>query len=214
LALGVDAIAHRATLDTGGTTVAVLGSGIDDETIGPRQNFSLARDILSKGGAIVSEYEPGSPADKWTFPARNRIISGLSRGVVIVEADIKSGALITARHAADQGRDVFAVPGSIFWPRSSGPNSLIQQGAKAVLAPSDILEEYDLEPGPQRTTVSTQDPIQTCIAAILENGPLHADGIIASSGLPASQVMISLSMMELAGTVVRTENGHYRIYKP
>lgn len=211
LALGIDAVAHRTTLDADGKTIAVLGCGVDDETIGPKQNVPLARDILMNGGLIVSEYPPGTPADKWTFPARNRIISGLSKGVLVTEAAIKSGALITARLAADQGRDVFAVPGGIFWPRSEGPNHLIANGAKTVVSADDILEEYGLTGETRVRAVSTHDPVQQSIAAILDDGPAHTDAIIASVALPASQVIATLSRMELTGLVVSTESGLYRI---
>ncbi|HYU64864.1 MAG TPA: DNA-processing protein DprA, partial [Candidatus Paceibacterota bacterium] len=125
LALGIDAAAHTAALEAGGNTIAVLGSGIDDESIYPRTNFNLAHKILNHNGLIVSEYPEGTKAQHFTFPARNRIISGLSRGVVVIEADRESGALITAQFALEQNRDVFAIPGSIFAPRSIGTNSLI-----------------------------------------------------------------------------------------
>ncbi|HXV26484.1 MAG TPA: DNA-processing protein DprA [Candidatus Paceibacterota bacterium] len=209
LALGVDAVAHRAALDAGGATVAVLGSGVDDAMVGPRQNLPLARDILSHGGLLVSEYPPGSPADRWTFPARNRIISGLSKGVLIVEADIKSGALITARLAGEQGRDVFAVPGGIYWPRSAGTNYLIQQGAKAVCTPADVLEEYGVRAG-AAMPVSTSDPVHARIVAILEDGPKHMDDIVAASGMTAAQIVSALSIMELDGTVANAD-GTFRI---
>lgn len=211
LALGIDAVAHRAALDSHGATIAVLGCGVDDGTIGPRQNIPLARDILAKDGLLVSEYAPGTPADRWTFPARNRIISGLSKGVLVTEAALKSGALITARLAADQGRDVFAVPGSIFWPRSEGPNHLIANGAKVVVTAADITDEYGLQSAPADKTVSTNDPVRQNIIAILENGPLHVDAIIASAGRPVPEIMTALSRMELDGTLVGTESGHYRI---
>jgi DNA processing protein len=211
LALGIDAVAHRAALDAGGMTIAVLGCGVDDATIGPRQNVPLARDILQHDGLILSEYPSGTPADRWTFPARNRIISGLSKGVIVTEAAIKSGALITARLAADQGRDVFAVPGGIYWPRSAGPNHLISHGATIVTSAQDVLNEYGYDERSVHHAVSTRDPVQRRIAAILDDGPAHIDSIISSIALPASQVMAALSRMELTGTVVSAENGHYRI---
>lgn len=213
LALGIDAVAHRATLDAGGGTIAVLGSGVDDPTIGPRQNVPLARDILDHDGLILSEFPSGSPADKWTFPARNRIISGLSRGVLVTEAAIKSGALITARLAAEQGRDVFAVPGGIFWPRSAGPNYLIRNGAMIVTDASEILDVYEMGHGTTETgaAVSTSsDPIHQRIVAILDDGPAHLDTIITAAKESASHVMAALSQMELSGTVISMENGHYR----
>ena len=210
LALGVDAIAHRSALDVGGKTVAVLGSGVDDDMIGPRQNMPLARDILAHDGLICSEYPPGTPADKWTFPARNRIVSGLSRGVVVTEAAIKSGALITARLAAEQGRDVYAIPGSIFWPRSSGPHHLIQNGAMAVTSAQEILKDSDIESGDSVSLVSTRDPVQRNIVAILDDGPAHVEKIIETSDLSASEVMVALSHLELTGLVTSLQNGYWR----
>jgi len=210
LALGIDAAAHRACLDAGGTTIAVLGSGIDDDTIGPRTNLGLAHDILSHGGALVSEYAPGTPADRWTFPARNRIISGLSDAVLVIEADIKSGALITARLAADQGRDVLAVPGSVLWSRSAGPNMLIQNGAQAVLAVNDILQVFGHETHQVSGPVSTPNPVHARIAAILENGPASTDVLAAAIDLDAARTMAALTVMEVNGLIVRAGDGTYR----
>ncbi|KKW18658.1 MAG: protecting protein DprA protein, partial [Parcubacteria group bacterium GW2011_GWB1_50_9] len=145
LALGIDAIAHRTAVEAGGATIAVLGSGIDNESLYPPSNQGLARRITESGGAVISEYPPGTPALKEHFPARNRIISGLSKGILVVEAQEKSGALITARFALEQNRDVFAVPGSIFSLSSKGTNALIQEGAKLVSCGEDILKEYGIE---------------------------------------------------------------------
>ncbi|MBI5412482.1 DNA-protecting protein DprA [Candidatus Peregrinibacteria bacterium] len=143
LAIGVDACAHRVVLENGGRTIAVLGSGVD--LIYPRQNESLALEILKKGGAILSEYPLGVIPDAFRFPRRNRIISGLSRGVLVAEGGVESGALITARYALEQGRDVFAVPGNIQQPGMAGTNHLIRRGeAKLVEKAEDILEEYQM----------------------------------------------------------------------
>lgn len=210
LALGIDAVAHRAALDAGGKTIAVLGSGIDDTTIGPRQNLSLARDILANGGLICSEYPPGTEATKWTFPARNRIVSGLSQGVLVTEAARKSGALITARLGAEQGRDAFAVPGSIFWPRSAGPLYLIQNGALAVSSAQEILDAMGVTSSPVSVSVSTQDPVQSRIVAILDDGPHHLDSIISESDIPAPKIMAALTHLELTGSVISMQNGYWR----
>src|SRR3989344_3588610 len=128
LAMGIDAVAHQTALDTGGKTIAILGGGTDDRSIGPQINFRLAINILKSDGLIISEYPEGFHANEKTFPQRNRIISGLSRGTLVIEADEKSGALITAHCALDQNRDVFAVPGSIFSSKSLGTNTLIEKG--------------------------------------------------------------------------------------
>jgi DNA processing protein len=211
LALGVDALAHRTCLDAGGTTAAVLASGIDDDTIGPRTNLGLARDILSNGGALVSEYPPGTPAERWTFPARNRIISGLASAVLIIEAGLKSGALITARHAADQGCDVLAVPGSVFWSRSAGPNMLIQSGAKPVVSATDVLECFGLDDESGSETVSTRHPVHARIAAILNDGPASADTLAAAIEFDAARTLAELSLMEMNGLVCRCSDGTYRM---
>ena len=140
LARGIDSIGHRETLKNNGKTIAVIGSGID--CIYPKENIELANEIIKNGGAIVSEYIVGTQASKMNFPARNRIISGLSNGVVVIEAKKKSGTMITVDFALEQGKEVFAIPGSIFSPNSEGTNELIKQGAKLVLNINDILEEF------------------------------------------------------------------------
>ncbi|MEK7134988.1 MAG: DNA-processing protein DprA, partial [Patescibacteria group bacterium] len=144
LALGIDTQAHLGALEGKGKTTAVMGSAIDDNSIYPSENLNLVQKIISSGGAVISEYEPGTKSEIWFFPERNRIISGLSRGVLIVEAPEKSGALITARVALEQNREVFAIPGSIFSKNSMGTNNLIKSGAKMVTTVDDILEELNL----------------------------------------------------------------------
>lgn len=214
LALGIDAVAHQATLDTGGKTIAVFGTGVDDSSIFPSTNLNLAKDILKAGGLLVSEYPAGTHGQRFTFPARNRIISGLSKGVIIIEADKESGALITAKSALDQNRDVFAVPGNIFSPRSVGPNMLIQQGAKLVLTVSDILSEYSSQLSivdSQLSSLSTSDPVQKKIIAILKsNGPTHIDEIIKKSECETPHVSAALSILEIHGKIKHIGNGIYK----
>ena len=212
LALGVDATAHESTLDAGGPTIAVLGSGVNDDCIGPRSNFKLAMRILDQGGLILSEYESGNPAHKGTFPMRNRIISGLSVGTLVVEADEKSGSLITGRLAAEQNRDVFAVPGNIFSPLARGTNWLLKQGAKLVTSPDDILFGYGLtgESSP-RKTVNVSDPIQKVILVSLsEHGTLSTDEIITACKAGASEVNVALVMLEIQGNIISDGHGKYR----
>lgn len=213
LASGIDSVAHRTTLDANGSTIAVFGTGIGDTDIFPAENVRLAHDIIDRGGLLVSEYPAGMRGQLWMFPARNRIISGLSHGVLVVEADRKSGSLITAKAALDQDRDVFAIPGSIYWPRSVGSNLLIQQGAKPVLCAADILESYKLRqiPLPEQC-LSTSDPVQERILALLrQNGPMHIDTIAAQAGHDTPKVMAAISMLELFGTIVHQGSGTYRI---
>ncbi|MDP2647836.1 MAG: DNA-processing protein DprA [Candidatus Yanofskybacteria bacterium] len=213
LALGIDAVAHDAALEAGGLTIAVLGSGVDDQSIYPRTNLRLSEKIIARGGLIISEYPEGSKPRQFTFPMRNRIISGLSRGVVVIEADKQSGALITARCALEQNRDVFAVPGSIFAPRSTGPNILMGRGAKAVLSAADILEEYpDLKLinhfSPK--TISTQNSVEKKIIAILQdNGPTAVDVLIRNSGEDTSVVLATASILEIRGIIVKNNNSYH-----
>ena len=205
LALGIDAVAHQSALDAGGKTIAVLGSGVDDENIYPKTNFQLGMDVLRKEGLIVSEYPAGFHANEKTFPQRNRIISGLSVGVLIIEADKESGSLITARCALDQNRDVFAVPGSIFSSKSIGPNGLIQQGAKLVSSAEDIINEYGQNlnlSDSKKINISTKNPVQKQILDILDSkGALHADEIIRESKFEPKEIITALSMLEIEGYV-------------
>lgn len=201
LALGIDAVAHAAALEAGGRTVAVLGSGVDQ--IYPAQNRKMALSMIQQG-ALVSEYPLGTRPEASNFPPRNRIISGLSLAVVVIEAGQRSGALITAQFAAEQGRDVFAVPGSILQPSSAGCNALIQNGALPLLTVADLLDQLHLE----RTAVQAEarqtlpaDPTERRLLEHLGVDPVHLDEIVRSSAMPAAQVSGLLAMMELKGLV-------------
>jgi DNA processing protein len=201
LARGIDAVAHKAALDAGGRTIAVLGSGLDQ--IYPPENHALAEAIVQVG-ALVSDYAMGTQPESVNFPPRNRIISGLAKGAVIVEAGESSGALITAGFAAEQGRDVFAVPGSIFARTFQGTNKLIQQGAKLVLSVTDILEELNLTlVTEQRETraVFPADPVEERLLACLSAEPVHVDELGVQMGLPIAQITGTLALMELKGMV-------------
>jgi len=201
LARGIDSVAHRAALEAGGRTIAVLGSGVD--VIYPAESRKLAQATIERG-ALVSEYALGTPPEAGNFPPRNRIISGLSLGVVVIEAGERSGALITADFALEQGREVFAVPGNIFRKKSMGANKLIQQGAKPVLSVEDILEELNLTMVSQQAEVRAIVPENETEAALLEYitaDPVHVDEIGQKSGLPIAQVSSTLALMELKGMV-------------
>ena len=201
LARGVDSVAHKAALDAGGRTIAVLGSGVD--VIYPSEHRPLAeRMILS--GAVLSDYAPGTNPDGVNFPARNRIISGLSLAVIVVEAGQQSGALITAEFAAEQGRDVFAVPGNINAPQSVGCNALIQQGARPLLQPRDVLDALDLTMVQEQRsarTVLPADETEKTLLAVIGQQPIHIDDIRTQVGQPVEQVTAALAMMELKGMV-------------
>lgn len=200
LALGIDSIAHRAALDAGGTTIAVLGNGLPD--LCPRTNRQLGEDIIRSGGAVISEYDPGMPAMLHHFHARNRIVSGLSDGVLITEAASKSGSLNTAHHALEQGREVFAVPGNITSPLSSGCNQLIKQGAAPVTAAEDILEIIAPQLLKPQTELALGDnPVQTRIIQLLQTGMRDGDQLQRESHTDASRFATELTMMELQGII-------------
>lgn len=211
LAAGIDSEAHEAALAGKGKTIAVLGCGVDQYSIFPPENRGLARRIVEAEGVVLSEYSPGTPAVKEHFPQRNRIISGLSKGVLVVEARERSGALITSRLALDQNREVFAVPGSIFSLASYGPNQLIQQGAKAVTSAKDILEELGLD-YTESVGSRSGDPMdekEWTILQMLEE-PLNVDVIKEKSGLETGAILSSLSMLELKGIVKNMGGNMYQ----
>ena len=201
LARGIDAIAHRAALAASGRTVAVLSCGLD--IVYPPEHAKLAREIMERG-ALVSDYSLGTQPRGDYFPRRNRIMSGLSLGVLVVEGDVKSGAMITARLALEQDREVFAVPGSIFSPQSRGTNSLIQEGAKLVQRVEDVLEELNLTMVPQQMEMKELIPATDTEAALLRHiskEPVHIDEVCRQSGLPVATVSSVLAMLELKGLV-------------
>jgi len=201
LARGVDAMAHDAALKAGGRTIAVLGSGVD--RIYPPEHQRLSERIMQQG-AVISDYAPGTPPDSANFPPRNRIISGLTLATVVVEAGDESGALITATFAAEQGRDVFAVPGMIYAPQSKGTNRLIQEGARPLLRPQDLLEALNLIQVPEKQAARTLipgDETEAQILKLLSLEPAHIDEIRTQLGLPIEKVSATLTMMELKGMV-------------
>ncbi len=209
LARGVDAVAHTAALKGQGRTIAVLGSGVD--RIYPPEHRRLAEQIAAQG-AVISDYAPGTPPDSVNFPPRNRIISGLSLATVVVEAGQESGALITATFAAEQGREVFAVPGNILNAQSRGANRLIQQGARPLLHPQEILEALNLTQVSQQQAARSQLPADATEARLLKVigcEPLHVDDIRAQSGLPIETVSATLTIMELKGMVRQVGGMHY-----
>ncbi|MEK7099264.1 MAG: DNA-processing protein DprA [Patescibacteria group bacterium] len=198
LATGIDTKAHKTVLEHGGTTVAVLGSGIDSASLFPPENRMLAERIAQSPGAVISEYAPGTPAVKEHFPMRNRIIAGLARGTLVVEAREKSGALITARSALEENRDVFAVPGSIFSAVSAGPNRLIREGARVAMGHGDILEELGIV-APSAVHETHHESLtekERMILGLMEH-PLGIDDIREQTRLPVPEIMATLSLLEL-----------------
>lgn len=204
LALGVDSLAHQSAIEVNGKTIAVLGSGIDQQSIYPTSNRYLAKSILDHDGTIISEFPIGMLPLKHNFPTRNRIIAGLSLGTLVIEAAETSGALITAFLALEQNREVFAVPGSLFNRNSIGTHRLIQKGAKLIINYQDILDELNLKD--VKSYVSNQQILpatneEKLIIASLSHDPIHVDQIIKTTQLPASIVSGCLSLMEMKGLI-------------
>ena len=202
LARGIDAVAHRAALEHGGRTIAVLACGID--RVYPPEHRDLAREIVAERGALVTDYPFGSKPDSNHFTARDRLISSLALGAVVVEAGENSGALITSRYALEQNREVFAVPGNIHSPVSLGTNRLIQQGGKLVLRVEDILEELNLRMVAEQAVAKVILPETAEEAALLSHlssHPVHVDELGRQTGMPISMISSTLTVMELKGMV-------------
>jgi DNA processing protein len=209
MARGIDGEAHRGALDAGGITVAVLGCGVDRDY--PASHASLAREIAGRG-LIVSEYPPGVEPAPWRFPARNRIIAGLARAVVVVEARERSGALITADLALEEGREVFAVPGEITSALSAGSNALLRLGAHVVTAAQDVLDAL----GVTRPPVASEPELDSRTRRVLDvlaDAPSTADELVGTLGLPAAELAPALTTLELAGLIMEAE-GLYRAVMP
>lgn len=209
LALGIDAAAHRGALATTGDTIAFIGTGID--RIYPARNKELAFEIATRG-AVVSEFPIGTPVTAANFPRRNRLISGIARGVLVVEAAIVSGSLITARLGGEQGRDVFAIPGSIHSPQSRGCHKLIKQGAKLVETAQDVLEELNWQiPSVARSPTNDKaDVVPHELLSLMGFDPCSLDELAGRSDLPADSLSVMLLELELNGRVASLPGGRYQ----
>jgi DNA processing protein len=207
LARGIDTLAHGAALRCGGHTIAVMGRGLDD--IYPRENSLLAEKIVEQGGALVSEYPEGTPPLAWHFPARNRIISGLSRVCLVIEGDMGSGALITAEHALEEGKEVLAVPGSIFSPQSRGTNYLLAQGATPLLDPQCIYETLGVPAKPKEAPPVLLRPEESLVLMALGTEPLSVDEVCLLTGFPVAVAAAALTALEVTGAVERLPGGAY-----
>ena len=213
LAPGIDTFSHQAALESGGRTIAVLGTGLDEKSIYPQTNLKLAEKIIESGGCLISEYPPGTCGSKFTFPQRNRIISGLSLGVLVIEAKQKSGALITAEWAKKQGRKVFAVPGPIHSANSKGCDYLIKQGAWLAENANDILKELNLglsEPSSDRQVTGETLEENLILNSLKEEG-LYIDKIIEKTKLPPQKVVSCLVILEIKGKIRNLGNNIYAI---
>lgn len=204
MAFGVDSAAHESAVKKNKRTIAVLGGGLDEASLYPKAHVLLADKILGAGGALLSEYPIGTPNFKQNFVARNRIISGLSVATLVVECDLESGTLITAKHALDQNRQVYAVPGPIYSPQSQGPNNLLKMGAKAVTEAKDILEDLNLQTLPleQQSQSSFADSKEEAILLkLISFEPILLDQLIKQSGLETAAATSALTFLEMKGRV-------------
>jgi len=204
MAFGVDSAAHEIAVKNGRRTIAVLGGGLDEKSLYPKHHALLAKQIVDSGGCLISEYPIGTPNFKQNFVARNRIISGLSVATLVVECDLESGTLITAKHALDQNRQLFAVPGPIYSQQSQGPNNLIKMGAKAVTSADDIFQDLNLEASSlqkQAENLFGDSPDETVILKLLTFEPVIINELIKESGLKASKVTSTLTFLEMKGRV-------------
>lgn len=204
LALGIDGIAHQTAIDSKGITIAVLGSGVNKNNIYPSAHRRLADDIIRSGGAVISEYPPGFSPTQYSFPARNRIIAGLSAGTLVIEAPETSGALITARCALDYNREVFCVPHTIYSATGAGPNNLIKQGAHLVQTCQDILDTLQIKTvsatAPAKP-VFTPNQAENLIVQCLSKEPTHIDAIIKATGLSSATINSTLLLLEMHGHI-------------
>ncbi len=207
LALGIDAIAHKAAIDAGLPTIAIPGSGLGRNVLYPATNRGLAEKIISSGGALVSEFANDFHATNWSFPQRNRIMAGFSHAILVVEAEQKSGTLITARLAAEYNRDVLVVPGSIFSSSSVGPHLFLRIGATPITKSEDILEALGLDAPKQldltKLYADCTDNEMLCIK-ILQNGPLSRNDLIAQTKLKISEASATLSLLEIKDLITET----------
>lgn len=213
LALGLDAVAHDTTINNGGKTIAVLGGGVDKNTVGPGANQALAEKIVFNGGCLISEYPPYFEPNKATFPARNRIIAGLSSGTLVIEAPTTSGALITARLALDYNREVMAVPHLATSAMGEGCNKILKQGAHLITEAEDVAQLLNLADMLDKTKkiLPPLNETEKVIMSCLSDNPIHIDKIIESTGLESQEISSNLVMMEINGIIKNMGNLHYII---
>lgn len=211
LAIGIDSTAHWSAIQSQAPTIAVLGCGVD--IIYPPSNRSLYKNIVEKGGAVISEFPPGSTVHPGLFVARNRIISGLAQGVLVIEGSDKSGALITARYAGEQGRDVFAIPSPITSPLSSAPNYLLKNGAKMVTSVDDIVEEYApmIKRSEKKDLIQDLKGLEKDIVEYILNEPFTIDDIVTKIQKPVESILHSVSILEIQGVIAKNPEGKFYV---
>lgn len=211
MALGIDTIAHQTTLEAQGKTIAVLGCGVD--IVYPQANFKLYDQIIKSGGLVLSEFPPGHRVLKGLFISRNRIISGLSKGVLVVEGAADSGGLITARFAAEQGKEVFAPPGPLTSQMSQAPNLLLKQGARLITSIDDILAEFNLKIYPKRKDMirSQLSGEEKNIFDVLTQEPIRVDDLVISTKLTLEKILSILSSLEIKGVIEKNSEGKYQL---
>ncbi|MGM0482515.1 MAG: DNA-processing protein DprA [Patescibacteria group bacterium] len=205
LALGIDAEAHKRAMEARLKTVAIPGSGLNDSVIYPKSHLSLAKEILNSGGALFSEFEPDFEATNWSFPKRNRVMAGMSHGILVIEAEKRSGTLITARAGLEYNREIFAVPGSIFSSTSEGTNYLIKQGAYPVTSAKDIIDFFSLSKKETKGEIDnnlSEDEV-SLINKLKE--PMRKNDLIASSKLPTAKANILISSLEIKGYIKESD---------
>jgi DNA processing protein len=202
LAFGIDAIAHRAALRTGLRTIAVPGSGLDEDVIYPAAHHNLAKEILAKGGCLISPFENDVKAAPWTFPVRNRVMAGMSHATLVIEAEIKSGTLITSKFATEFNRNVFTVPGSIFDSRTAGPHMLIRLGATPITTGGELIEALGFKADAKRETIDYSDlsPEELKIVEILSD-PMPRDELFERLAMETSKVSALISLLEIKGVI-------------
>lgn len=208
LARGIDSFSHQGALEAKGRTIAILAGGLDEKSIYPRENLKLAQKILKNRGCLISEYPPQTPARREHFPQRNRLISGISLGVLVIEAPLKSGALITARWAQAQKRKIFALPGSVWSQNSQGPHLLIKKGGVLIERAEDILKELGFSQK-EKEKISARTREENLILKILREKPLSIEEIIEKTNLETSLVSATLSLLEIEGKVKNISGNLY-----
>jgi len=201
LALGIDSIAHESALRSGLKTIAAPGSGLSDSVLYPSANRSLARRIIADGGALISEFEPDFRATAWSFPQRNRIMAGMSHAVLLIEATLKSGTLITARLAGDYNRDVLAVPGSIFSENSTGTNFFLRLGATPIRSSADILDHFGLKPKDEELANTEDMSEDELVLWQILKEPTERNDLISKSKLSTERASVAMSLLELKGYI-------------